>query len=156
MCSKVIRYNWLIFPILRLWKTRNDFCTKTRLCLKEHRTTSNLIPRGRYSFVQRRGSLRWTKVTEALRTRLKWEEAPKREVNKPPDSTYVYFSKLDFYRPPSGRTVAGGGSADSAPVVYLVEGGAESQAVIFCLFLFLVLYIVAATVRKSLFNSHST
>jgi len=40
MCSIVIRCIWLILPILRLRKTRNCFYTKTRLCLEEHRRTS--------------------------------------------------------------------------------------------------------------------
>ena len=40
MYSKVIRCIWLLFPILRLRKTRNDFYTKTRLCFEEHRRTS--------------------------------------------------------------------------------------------------------------------
>ena len=47
------------------------------------------------------------------------EKPPKQDVNKPPACIYVYFSILDFHRPPCGRTVAGGSSADSAPEAYL-------------------------------------
>ena len=37
MCSIVCRCIWLILLMLRLPKTRNDFYTKTRLCLEQHR-----------------------------------------------------------------------------------------------------------------------
>ena len=54
-------------------------------------------------------------------------------------------------------TSAGGSSAKTL-VQWLISqwrvGEAESRAAIFCLFLFLGLYIVTATVRKSLFNLH--
>ena len=54
-------------------------------------------------------------------------------------------------------TSAGGSSAKTL-VQWLISqwrvGEAESRAAIFCLFLFLGLYIVTAAVRKSLFNLH--